>query len=275
MPKESKTNLEEAIAQIHKLYGAGSLRKLSDHTAAEPVKVVSCGCLAIDEITGIGGIPRGRIVEVYGPESGGKTTFALQVIAEVQKLGGIAAFIDAEHSLNMTYAASLGVNVDEILMSQPDCGEDALEIAETLIRSGGVSVVVVDSVAALVPRAELEGDMGDAQMGLQARLMSQAMRKLNGTVMHTDTILLFINQTRDKLGVMFGNPETTTGGKALKFYASMRIAIRRIGQIKKGDEIVGADTKVEIVKNKLSSPYRKVEVPLMYGHGFINPERKK
>src|SRR5271155_1298909 len=233
------SNLDETITAIRKQHGQGSIFKLGEKETFD-VAVISTGVLSIDLAIGCGGLPRGRIIEVYGPESGGKTTLALGVIAEAQRAGGKCAFIDAEHALDTTYASKLGVDTDSLFVSQPDNGEQALEITEALIRSGDVDVVVVDSVAALVPKAELEGDMGDAQMGLQARLMSQAMRKLNGTVLNTDTILLFINQTRDKLGVMFGNPETTTGGKALKFYASLRIAIRRIGQIKKGDEIVGA-----------------------------------
>lgn len=272
MSKE--VQLEETLKDIKKQFGAGAVMRLSDHSAAEPINVISTGNKAIDAITGIGGIPRGRVTEIFGPESGGKTTLTLQAIAEVQKAGGIAAFIDAENALDITYAQKLGVNTDALLMSQPDCGEDALSIAEMLIRSGGVTIIVVDSVAALVPRAELEGDMGDAQMGLQARLMSQAMRKLTKVVHTTSTSLIFINQVRDKLGVMFGNPETTTGGRALKFYASLRIDIRRLSQIKKGDVIIGQNTKVKIVKNKLSAPFRDVEVPLVYGRGLINQETK-
>lgn len=259
-----------AIAEVNKRFGKGTILPLNHHSAAEPVEVISTGNLKIDEITGIGGFPRGRIIEVYGPESGGKTTLCLQVIAQAQKMLGQAVFIDAEHALNMDYARDLGVDVDSLLISQPDTGEDALEIVETMTRSGEVAIIVVDSVAALVPRAELEGDMGDAQMGLQARLMSQAMRKLTQAVSKTNTVLIFINQVRDKIGVMFGNPETTAGGRALKFYASLRVDVRRIQQKKKGDEVIGAVTKIKIIKNKLSAPYRDVETLLLYGHGFIN-----
>lgn len=267
----SKENpLDAAIATIHKQFGKGSLVVMSDHSAAEPVKVISTTNPDIDEITGIGGIPRGRITEIYGPEGGGKTTLALKIIAEAQKQGGIVAYIDAEQSLNIDYARALGVDVDHMLISQPDCGEDALEIALTLIRSGGIMAVVVDSVAALVPRSELEGNVGDAQMGLQARMMSQVMRMMVKEVHTSNTAMIFINQVRDKLGVMFGNPETTTGGRALKFYASLRLDIRRVSQIKKGDEIIGQNVKVKSVKNKLSAPYRDVEVELIYGYGFKN-----
>lgn len=241
---------------------------MSDHSAAEPVEVISTRSKDIDEITGIGGIPRGRVVEVFGPEAGGKTTLCLQLVAEAQSKGGLAAYIDAEHSLDINYARALGVDVDKLLISQPDCGEDALEIALTLVRSGGIMIVVVDSVAALVPKSELEGEIGDAQMGIQGRMMSQAMRVMVGAVKHSNTAMVFINQVRDKIGVMFGNPETTSGGRALKFFSSMRIDIRRISQIKKSDTIIGQNTKVKIIKNKLSSPYRDVEVELIYGRGF-------
>ena len=241
---------------------------MSDHSAAEPVEVISTRSKEIDEITGIGGIPRGRVVEVFGPEAGGKTTLCLQLVAEAQSKGGLAAYIDAEHSLDINYARALGVDVDKLLISQPDCGEDALEIALTLVRSGGIMIVVVDSVAALVPKSELEGEIGDAQMGIQGRMMSQAMRVMVGAVKHSNTAMVFINQVRDKIGIVFGNPETTSGGRALKFFSSMRIDIRRISQIKKSDTIIGQNTKVKIIKNKLSSPYRDVEVELIYGRGF-------
>lgn len=274
--REEKMNdkLQAAINEVNKRFGKGTVMALSQHSAAEPVDVVSTGNSQIDEITGIGGFPRGRVIEVYGPESGGKTTLTLQVIAEAQKLGGQAAFIDAEHALNLEYARDLGVDVDNLLVSQPDSGEDALETVEILTRSGQLAVIVVDSVAALVPRAELEGDMGDAQMGLQARLMSQAMRKLTKAVSDTNTVLIFINQVRDKIGVMFGNPETTTGGRALKFYASLRVDVRRISQKKKGDVVIGQNVKVKVIKNKVSAPYREVELLLVYGKGFVNTEEK-
>lgn len=262
--------LDTAIAAIHKKYGKGSLMVMSDHTAAEPVKVISTANSSIDAITGIGGIPRGRITEIYGPEGGGKTTLALKIIAEAQKMGGMVAYIDAEHSLNIDYARALGVDVDHLLISQPDCGEDALEIALTLTRSGGIMTIVIDSVAALVPKSELEGDVGDPQMGLQARMMSQTMRMMVGAVKTSDTTMIFLNQVRDKLGVMFGNPETTSGGRALKFYASLRLDLRRISQIKKGDTVIGQKVKIKSVKNKLSAPYRDVEVALHYGIGFVN-----
>lgn len=267
--------LAQTLKDINKQYGAGTIVQLSDHKASIPVNVISTGNKIIDDLTGINGVPRGRVVEVYGPEAGGKTTLCLQIIAEAQKMGGVAAIIDAEHALNIDYAQQVGVDTDKLLMTQPDNGEEALEIARMLIESGGVTVVVIDSVAALVPRAELEGEMGDAQMGLQARLMSQAMRKITHAVKTTDTCLIFINQTRDKIGVMFGSPETTTGGKALKFYASLRIDIRRISQIKKADVIIGQNVKVKIVKNKFAAPYRDAELPLVYGRGLINPEGKK
>ena len=274
MANKQDDALAEAIKDIKKHFGAGAITVLSQHSAAEVTEVISTGNEFINEITGIGGIPRGRITEIYGPEAGGKTTLALQIIGQAQQNGGKAAFIDAEHALDPEYARTLGVDIDSLLMSQPDDGEQALEIVLTLVRSGAMMVIVVDSVAALVPRAELDGDMGDAQMGLQARLMSQAMRKLTAAVKTSGTSLIFINQTRDKIGVMFGNPETTTGGKALKFYASLRIDVRRISQIKKSDVIIGQNTKIKIAKNKLSAPYRTTEVPLHYGLGFQNGEKK-
>ena len=266
--------LQTAMAEVNKRFGKGTILPLNQHGAAEPCDVISTGNGQIDEITGIGGFPRGRVIEVYGPESGGKTTLTLQVIAEAQKAGGQAAFIDAEHALDPVYARKLGVDVDNLLISQPDCGEDALEIVEIMIKSGQLAVIVVDSVAALVPRAELEGEMGDPQMGLQARLMSQAMRKLTKAVSDTNTVLIFINQVREKIGVMFGNPETTTGGRALKFYASLRVDVRRISQKKKGDVVIGQNVKVKVIKNKVSAPYREVELLLVYGKGFVNTEEK-
>lgn len=265
-----KTPLDLAIEEIKKRYGKGAILALNEHRAADPVEHISTGNIAIDDLTGIGGIPRGRITEVYGPESGGKTTLCLMAIAEAQRAGGVAAMVDAEHALDLNYAKALGVDTDKLLVSQPDNGEQALEIVELLVRSGAVAIVVVDSVAALVPAAELEGDMGDAQMGLQARLMSQACRKLTQAVSKTKTALVFINQVRDKIGVMFGNPETTTGGRALKFYSSLRIDIRRIGQKKKGDVVIGALTKIKTVKNKMAAPYRSAEILLTYGFGFKN-----